>query len=60
MQILFAVRIGEPDWAEVLITEQSDKIGQASEWALANGFDRLRVADVDLASPPDFTPTVGL
>jgi len=57
-KILFAVRIGEPDYMEELITEQSDKIEEASAWARANGFDRLRVAVVDLGAKPDFVGAV--
>ncbi len=54
MKILFAVRIGDADWQEELITENESAIEQASKWALANGFDRLRIADIDLSIPPDF------
>jgi hypothetical protein len=53
-KILFAVRVGEPDYAEHLITEVAARIPAASKWALANGFDRLRVAEID-DGPPDFT-----
>ncbi len=53
-KILFAVRIGDEDWQEQLVTEYEDQIPAASEWALANGFDRLRVAEIP-DGPPDFT-----
>lgn len=56
-RILFAVRVGLQDWQEELITEDSARIEEASRWALANGFDRLRVAEVDLSSPVDFAAT---
>lgn len=55
--ILFGVRIGEPDWKEVLITNNPDKIEDAKKWALANGFDRLRVSKIDIMEKPDFTKT---
>ena len=58
MKILWATKIGEPDHHEQLITEQSDKIEPASKWAIDNGFDRLRVADVDLTTVPDFAGTI--
>ena len=54
MKVLFAVKIGDADWQEQLITEQSEHIKAASDWALANGFDRLRVAEIDLNSAPQF------
>lgn len=53
VKVLFAVKIGEPDWAEQLVTEVEDRIPQAEKWAVANGFDRLRVAVID-DGMPDF------
>ena len=54
MKILFAVRVGNEDWEEELITEVEKHIPAASKWAKANGFDRLRIASIDLDVPPDF------
>lgn len=56
---LFAVRVGQPDYMEELITDKAKLIEQAKEWALENGFDRLRIAVIDLDTPPDFTKTIG-
>lgn len=47
MKILWAVRIENEDWQAELITEVEDRIPAASEWARANGFNRLRVATID-------------
>jgi hypothetical protein len=58
-KILFAVKIGDEDWQEQLITEQEDRIPLAAEWAKANGFDRLRVAVID-EGIPDFAATVNV
>lgn len=58
MKILFAVKIGDEDWQEQLITEDESKIEAASQWAGRNGFDRLRVAEIDMSSKPDFTKTI--
>lgn len=52
-KILFAVKVGEPDYAEQLITEVESRIPAASEWAKSPGFDRLRVAEI-ADGPPDF------
>lgn len=60
MKVLFAVRKGDEDWQEQLITEQPDKIQAASEWAKQNGFDRLRIAEIDLGTAPDFTKTINI
>lgn len=55
---LFATKVGAPDYEEAFITEgHDDKIRAASEWARANGFDRLRVVTVD-GSVPDFTRAI--
>lgn len=53
----WATKKGRPDYEEQLITEDSAKIAAASEWAKANGFDRLRVSEWD-GSAPDFASTV--
>jgi hypothetical protein len=58
VKILFAVRKGEPDYMEELITEQEERIEKAKKWAIENGFDRLRVATIDEESPPDFTKAI--
>ena len=58
MKILFAVRKGAEDWQEELITEVEERIPSASKWAKANGFDRLRVAEIDENAKPDFAATV--
>jgi hypothetical protein len=58
VKVLFAVRIGNEDWQEELITEVEEQIGPAKAWAEANGFDRFRIADIDMSKPPDFAATV--
>lgn len=60
IKILFAVKIGNEDWQEELITEDESQINAASEWAIANGFDRLRVAEIDLTKSSDFSKTINL
>lgn len=58
MKILFATKIGEPDYMEQLITEDEAKIEPAKAWATKNGFDRLRVAEIDLSQVPNFANTI--
>ena len=53
-KVLWATKIGAPDYDEQLITEVEARIPDASAWAKANGFDRLRVATIDLSVPPQF------
>lgn len=59
--ILYAVKIGRANWQEDLITTMTpenvkDKMPKAAAWARANGFDRLRLATIDLEldAPPVF------
>lgn len=53
-KVLYATRIGNEDWQEELLTEKEELFYQAKTWASANGFDRFRVAEIDLDVPPDF------
>jgi DNA polymerase III sliding clamp (beta) subunit (PCNA family)/GNAT superfamily N-acetyltransferase len=53
-EILWATKIGEPDYNEQLITENSSQIENAKKWAIENGFDRIRVSTIDMSSKPDF------
>lgn len=60
VKVLFATKKGEPDYMEQLITDKSEAINEASKWALVNGFNRLRIATIDLGEKPDFTKTINL
>jgi hypothetical protein len=55
--VLWATKIGEPDWEEKLITNNPSKIEEAKKWALANGFDRLRVSKINMSEKPNFRKT---
>ena len=57
--ILWAVKIEDEDWQEQLITSTTDKqhLEKAKTWALANGFNRLRVGTYN-GEAPDFTKTL--
>jgi len=56
--ILYAVKKGEPKYMEVIITTDPEKIEEAKLWAEKNGFDRFRIANIDLGEKPDFVGTV--
>jgi hypothetical protein len=56
-KILWAVKKGDPDWKEQIITEKEERIEDAKKWATENGFDRFRIQMVDLSTPPDFKKT---
>lgn len=53
-KVLFAVKIGKPDWAEEVITENESQFEEAKRWAEANGFDRFRIAIIDMSKKPKF------
>lgn len=55
--VLWGVKKGDPDWEEVIITNKSENIEKAKKWAEENGFDRLRVSNIDMNEAPDFTKT---
>jgi hypothetical protein len=58
IKVLWGTKIGEEDWQEQMITENSEAIEKAKAWAMANNFDRLRVSEVDLEQRPDWSKTV--
>tara|TARA_R110000772_G_scaffold46279_5_gene105698 strand:+ start:1484 stop:1666 length:183 start_codon:yes stop_codon:yes gene_type:complete len=58
MNILWAVKIGNPDWQEEIITEQQDRIEKAKIWAKENGYHKFRTSGIDLTEKPDFTKTI--
>lgn len=59
-KVLFATKIGDPNWKEDFITDKENEIEAATAWCKANGYDRIRVAVIDLSTPPDFTKTLNL
>ena len=58
MKVLWGTRRGNEEWQEELITEIESNIPAAQEWAKIAGFDRLRVAEIDIGIPPDFRQTL--
>lgn len=52
-RILWAVKIGDEDWQEQIISTDATKFPAARAWAIANGFDRLRESVMD-DGPPRF------
>ena len=58
--ILYAVKIGNDDWQEEIITTQGARPGvlaKARAWAESQGYDRFRVWTFD-GSAPDFSNVV--
>jgi hypothetical protein len=57
-KILYGVKKENPDYMEEIITTHSDRIEAAKIWAANNGFNRFRVAEIDLSIKPDFIKTI--
>ena len=57
-KVLFAVKIGEADWKEVMLTNKEERFEDAQKWGKENGFDRFRIAEIDITKKPDFTKTI--
>ena len=57
MKVAFAHKNNEPEYTEILLTEVEERIPAATEWAEANGYI-VRIADVDLSTPPAFGKNV--
>lgn len=57
-RILYGTRKGAPAWKEEIITNQQKRFAEAKTWAKRNGFDRFRVAIIDLRETPDFTKAI--
>jgi hypothetical protein len=64
--LLYACKIGQPDYMEEILFEQDgyvntdEVMSKGKEWAAKNGYDRLRLHVVDLSTPPDFAKTVNI
>jgi len=61
MKVLWATKKGDEDWKEQLITEHAERIPAARKWAVANGYDRLRVVELaDEPEKPDFAKCINV
>ena len=64
--LLYACKIGDPDYMQDIIYEcrgyvnKTELLKKGEEWAQLNGYDRLRIATIDLSIPPDFKKTVSI
>ena len=52
--ILWAVKIGDEDWQEQIITTNANAIDKATKWAIENGFDRFRISTINPNDKPQF------
>ncbi len=59
-KVLWATKKGEQSWMEQVITSTTSEahLEKAKQWALSNGFDRLRVSILDMSQKPDFSKVI--
>jgi len=57
-QVMWAVKIGDPDYMEQIISTNPAVFKDAKKWAIEHGFDRFRTATIDLSKKPDFVGTL--
>ena len=55
-KILWGHKQGEPVYFEQVISTYELRFAEAQKWALNNGYDSFRIADIDGA--PDFIKTI--
>ena len=64
--ILYGCKIGQPNYMEEILyqckgyTNKEKLMAKGKEWAKANGYDRLRITEIDLMQKPDFTKTINI
>ncbi len=57
-KIMWAVKCGEPDWKECIITELESQFADARLWCKQHDYDRIRIAEINIGTPPDFVDTI--
>ena len=64
--ILYGCKIGEPKYMEEILyhckgyVNKEKLMAKGREWAKANGYDRLRITEINLMDKPDFTKTINI
>lgn len=62
--LLYGCKIGQPDYMEEILyqckgyTNETELMAKGKQWADSNGYDRLRIAKIDLNKKPDFIKTI--
>jgi hypothetical protein len=56
--ILYGLKKDEPTWKEEVISTIPKNFPKVIELAIADGFDRFRVQEIDLSIKPDFAGSI--
>ena len=59
-KILYGVRAGNEDWQEEVLCTQEERFEEVKILASKDGFNRFRVAEINLIEKPDFRKTVNI
>jgi hypothetical protein len=57
-QVLWGCRVGMPDYMEEILSTKPENFDRVEARAMQDGWDRFRVATIDLSTPPNFTGTI--
>ena len=57
-KILYGVRSDNEDWQEEVLCTQEERFDEVKILASKDGFNRFRVAEINLIEKPDFRKTV--
>ncbi len=64
--LLYGCKINAPKYMEEILyqckgyTNKKELMEKGKQWAEKNGYDRLRISEMDLTQKPNFTKTINL
>ena len=64
--LLYGCKIDAPNYMEEILYEckgyvnKDELIKKGEAWAKQNGYDRLRIAEIDLSIPPNFKQSINI
>lgn len=62
--LLYGCKVNEPKYMEEILyqckgyTNKKELMEKGKQWAEKNGYDRLRISEIDLTQKPNFTKTI--
>lgn len=59
-KILYGVKLDNEDWQEEVLCTQEERFEEVKILASKDGFNRFRVAKINLIEKPDFRKTVNI
>ena len=62
--LLYGCKINQPDYMEEILyqckgyTNKDELMQKGKQWAEVNGYNRLRIREINLSQKPDFIKTI--